>query len=134
MYKLNINDNTDDSIEYNIFNFNKKYYVEKIFDNKSMFYSCSKKALVLIFNREFKNSLEYSILFYRDDEPITDHYFFATEREEDNLFNCMFLEFLEILDEFEIDNNLQVNKQIINRTYNNITKNLPQELVDMILK
>ena len=134
MYKLNINDNTGNSFEYNIFNFNKKYYVEKIYEGGSMFYSCSKKALILIFNREFKNSLEYSILLYRDNEPITDYYYFVNEHEEDNLFNCIFLEFLEILDEFEDDNNLEVNKQMINTTYNNITKKLPKELVDIILK
>ena len=81
-------------------------------------------------------SFEHSIILYDNDETMTDYYFFAGDRDdyEDNGFCDKFLEFLEVLDEFEDDNNLEVNKQMISTTYNNITKKLPKELVDMILK
>ena len=142
MYKIGIrimNWGNRDIYQYNIFKINNKYYVKSTnIDNITIYYSCSKQALLLIFKQQFRGKTDFLMCFCQNDDTMTSNSYFEDDDEEneddDNGFVKMFSEFLEILDEFEVDNNLEVNKQIINTTYNNITKKLPKELVDMILK
>ena len=134
MYKINIMADFDSSttFDYDIFNFGDKYYVKKSNDDNDdiIYYMCTRKALIMIFERDFLYVGDFTISLYHNDIDVI--------LEQDNInhnlvFSCVFNYFLTILDEFKDQNNTSVNKALISLTYNNLTANLPVEIMNIII-
>ena len=134
MYKINIMASFDSRTvyDYDIFNFGDKFYVKKSNDENDyiVYYHCTKKALIMIFEREFLNVGDFTISLYYNDEDVI--------LEEDNItnndtFSDIFNYYLTILDEFKDQNNISMNKALISRTYNNLSAKVPVEIMNIII-